>query len=178
MELLAIPGSVRSGSYNLALLNSMSELSSENTHITVFDRMKDIPPFDPDLGELEPPEAVTYLMSMIKGSDGVIFSTPEYAHGIPGVLKNALDWLVSSDVLVLKPVVVASVSTSGLGGIRAHTPLILVLSAMNSNVLVEGSINVPYASNQFDANNHLKDDLTKMAIGVSLAALERAIRNA
>ncbi|HEY0720082.1 MAG TPA: NAD(P)H-dependent oxidoreductase, partial [Gammaproteobacteria bacterium] len=72
MELLAIPGSIRSGSYNLALLYSMSELSSQGTNITVFDRMKDIPPFDPDIGDVETPEPVAYLMAKIRAADGVI----------------------------------------------------------------------------------------------------------
>lgn len=177
MEFLAIPGSVRPGSYNLALLKNMSKLSSKDTRITVFDRIKDIPIFDPDTGDDHIPEPVDYLMSKIRASDGVIISTPEYAHGVPGVIKNTLDWLVSSDAMVLKPVVVTSVSTSGLGGVRSHSPLLLILSAMNSNVVVEGSINVPYAQRKFDKNLNLIDEFTKKAIGVSLAALERAISN-
>jgi len=177
MKLLAIPGSIRSGSYNLALLQAMSKLSPKNIDITVFDKIKSIPLFDPETDDKDIPESVDYLMSKIRESDGVIISTPEYAHGVPGVLKNALDWLVSSDVLVLKPVVVTSVSTSGLGGVRSHSPLVLILSAMNSNVVVEGSFNVPYAHNKFDDSLNLTDELTKKVINVSLAALEQAINN-
>lgn len=178
MKLLAIPGSVRTGSYNLALLKNMSKLSSKGTDVTVFNRMKDIPIFNPDTNDEEIPEPVDYLISKIRESDGIIISTPEYAHGVPGVLKNALDWLVSSDALVLKPVVVTSVSTSGLGGVRSHSPLVLILSAMNSIVVVEGSINVPYAQKKFDKDLNLTDGFTKKAIGVSLSALEQAINNA
>lgn len=177
MKLLAIPGSVRSGSYNVALLNAMSMLSPNNINISVFDNIKHIPVFDPDTDDNEIPEPVNYLMSKIRVSDGLIISTPEYAHGVPGVLKNALDWLVSSDALVLKPVVVTSVSTSCLGGMRSHSPLVLILSAMNSNVVVEGSLNVPYAQNKFDQDSNLTDDFTKKAIAVSLAALEQAINS-
>jgi len=177
MELFAIPGSIRHGSYNVALLEAMSKLSPKGTNITVFEGIKDIPIFNPDTGDEEIPKPVDYLLSSIRKSDGVIISTPEYAHGVPGVLKNSLDWLVSSDALVLKPVAVTSVSTSGLGGVRSHGPLLLILSAMNSNVVVEGSINVPYAQQKFDKGYNLTDALTKKAIAVSLSALEQAVNN-
>lgn len=178
MELLAIPGSIRADSYNLALLQAMSLLAPQGIHINVFEKMKNIPIFDPSIDDENLPEPVVDLVSKLRASDGVIISTPEYAHGIPGVLKNMLDWLVSSDVLIVKPIVVTSVSTSGLGGVRAHSPLVLVLSAMNTHIVIEGSLNVPYANKKFDANNHLQDELTKKAIAVSLSALEQAINNA
>jgi len=178
MEILAIPGSVRSGSYNMALLEAMSKTSTNNINITVFDKIKHIPVFDPDIADEDIPEAVNYFIAKIRESDGVIISTPEYAHGLPGVLKNALDWLVASDALVLKPVVVTSVSTSGLGGVRAHNALVLILTAMNVNVVVEGAINVPYAQRKFDENLTLIDSLTTKAVQVSLLALEQAVKNA
>ncbi len=178
MNLLAISGSVRNGSYNLALLRAMKKLCPKNASVTVYDQMKDIPIFDPDIDDSDVPDSVCLLISMIREFDGVIISTPEYAHGVPGALKNTLDWLVSSDILILKPVVVTSVSTSGLGGVRSHSPLVLILSAMNTNVVVEGSINIPYAKRKFDKNMNLTDDLTKKAIGVSFLAMKQAIENA
>ena len=174
MEFLAIPGSVRHTSYNVALLNAMSKLSSNGTNITVFDSLKDIPVFDPTTPGEVIPGVVADLQARIRQADGVIISTPEYAHGVPGALKNALDWLVSSDALVLKPVVATSVSTSGLGGVRAHAPLVLILSAMNANVVVEGSLNIPYAQKKFNEKYQLIDELTQQAIAVSLSALEQA----
>lgn len=175
MRLLAIPGSIRKGSYNAALLEAMAKQAPKTTDITLYSRLEEIPIFDPDASDNQLPEPVLEVMEKIRESNGVIISTPEYAHGIPGVIKNLLDWMVASDVLILKPVVVTSVSTSGLGGVRSHAPLVQVLSAMNANVVVEGSLNVPYASNKFDADCQLIDDLTKRAIEVSLLALERAI---
>ena len=175
MELLAIPGSVRQRSYNRALLEAMSRQSAKYTNITLFNRLRDIPVFDPDVAEADMPEPVAELQSHIRKADGIIISTPEYAHGVPGVLKNLLDWFVSSDALVLKPVVVTSVSTSAMGGVRAHSPLVMVLNAMNTNVVVEGSMTVPYARKKFDAELNLIDDQTRQAIAVSLSALEQAI---
>lgn len=175
MRLLAIPGSIRKGSFNFALLDAMAKQAHETADIMLYKRLEEIPIFNPDVSDSELPEPVLHLMERIRESNGVIISTPEYAHGIPGVIKNLLDWLVASDVLILKPVVVTSVSTSGLGGARSHAPLVQVLSAMNANVVVEGSLNVPYANNKFDENCRLTDDLTKKAIEVSLLALEHAI---
>ncbi len=176
MKFLAIPGSIRTGSYNVALLQAMSTLSPDGTDITLFDGLKDIPIFDPEVNVTDLPEAVEALQSNIRATDGIIISTPEYAHGITGVLKNLLDWFVSSDTLVLKPVVVTSVSTSGLGGVRAHSPLVMNLTAMNAYVVVEGSMNVPYARQKFDAELNLTDTLTRQAMAVSLAALQQAVR--
>jgi chromate reductase, NAD(P)H dehydrogenase (quinone) len=178
MNLLGISGSVRTGSYNLALLKAMQEHQPKGTILSIYDQIKNIPIFDPELDETETPDSVASLISMMRKSDGLIISTPEYAHGVPGALKNTLDWLVSSDALILKPIVVTSVSTSGLGGVRSHSPLILILSAMNTNVVVEGSMNVPYAQSKFSKNLQLTDELTKRAIQISFMAMEQAVNNA
>ncbi|MCF6323964.1 MAG: NAD(P)H-dependent oxidoreductase [Gammaproteobacteria bacterium] len=175
MNILGISGSVRSGSYNLALLKSMKALCPDDVFLTIYDQIKLIPIFDPELDDDEIPESVCSLISMMRKSDGLIVSTPEYAHGVPGALKNTLDWLVSSDALILKPVVVTSVSTSGLGGIRSHSPLILILSAMNTNVIVEGSMNVPYAQSKFNDDLKLTDELTRRSIGISFMAIKQAV---
>ena len=178
MNLLGISGSVRNGSYNLALLKAMEELCPNDITLNLYDQIKQIPIFDPDLDDEKIPDSVYSLISMMRDSDGLIISTPEYAHGVPGALKNTLDWLVSSDVLILKPIVVTSVSTSGLGGVRSHSPLLLILSAMNTNVVVEGSMNVPYAQSKFNDELKLTDDLTKRAIEISFLAMSQAIENA
>jgi len=178
MNLLAISGSVRKDSYNLALLRAMEEQCPKGSSVIVYKQLKEIPTFDPDIDEKDTPDSVRSLISMMRESDGVIISTPEYAHGIPGALKNTLDWLVSSDVLILKPIVVTSVSTSGLGGVRSHNSLVLILSAMNVNVIIEGSMNVPYAHSKFDGNMKLTDKLTTKAIDTLLVAMRQSIEGA
>lgn len=177
MNLLGISGSVRNCSYNLALLNAMQELQPKDITLNIYDQIKNIPIFDPDIDEKELPTSVCSLISMMRNSDGLIISTPEYAHGVPGALKNTLDWLVSSDALILKPIVVTSVSTSGLGGVRSHSPLLLILSAMNTNVVVEGSMNVPYAQSKFNEGLQLTDELTRRAIEISFMAMSQAVKN-
>lgn len=175
MNILAISGSLRNNSYNTALLKALADSAPPQLRIEVFNRIGSIPPFDAELSEDLIPDSVSALRKRIESSDAVIISTPEYAHGVPGALKNALDWLVNAGELVLKPVAVMSVSTSGLGGIRSSGPLTLILSAMNWNVVVEASVNIPYASNRFNHDLELTDGITLQRLKCSLAALERAI---
>lgn len=175
MEILAISGSVRPDSYNTALLRAISKSSPSHINVTIYDSINELPIFSPDVTEEEHPESVRKLIASIRESDGLIISSPEYAHGISGVLKNLLDWLVASDAIILKPVVITSVSTSGLGGVRAFSALVQILSAMNSNVVIDGSLCIPYAKVKFDTDLNLVDQVTIKAIEVLLFALEQAI---
>jgi NAD(P)H-dependent FMN reductase len=175
VEILAISGSIRSDSYNFALLRSFAKLSPENVNVTLLTSIEDIPLFHPEVDEETFPKSVNSLISKIRKSDGVIISSPEYAHGVPGGLKNLLDWLVATDALILKPVVVTTVSTSGLGGVRSYSALVQILSAMNSHVVIEGSFCVPYARIKFDATLNLRDEVTEKLVDVSFSALARTI---
>lgn len=177
MNFFAISGSVRQGSYNSALLEAMKNLCPEDDTFSVYKNLECIPAFNPDDEQNGLPGVVEELLVEIRKADAVVISTPEYAHGIPGALKNALDWVVSSDAVVLKPVVGTSVSSSGLGGVRSHAPLVLVLSAMNANVVVEGSFNVPFAQRKFDSTLKLIDEITISAIKHSFMALKQAVKN-
>jgi len=175
MEILAISGSIRTTSFNTALLNCTSRLSPEHLNINLSDSIASIPVFNPEIAEDDYPQIVKKLIDEIRRSDGVIISAPEYAHGISGALKNVLDWLVSSDALVLKPVMLASVSTSGLGGVRSYCSLVQVLTAMNCNVVIEASLCIPFAVVKFDDASNLIDDLTEQRIKLALKAFEKMI---
>jgi NAD(P)H-dependent FMN reductase len=175
ISILAISGSLRNNSYNTALLRSAVELAPDDTTITLYDRLDEVPNFDPLAAGTEMPEAVKDFRTLLEQADGVIVSTPEYAYGISGVLKNALDWVVATGELVMKPVVVTSVSTSELGGARAHYALLTVLHAMNARVLVEASLNIPFASSKFDANGKLRDELSLRGLENSLRHLQTSI---
>ena len=105
MRILAIPGSLGSQSSNRVLLEALQRLAPENTEIAIFDGISELPYFNPDLDRegTEAPLSVARLRAQIAEAMGLIISTPEYAHGISGVLKNALDWLVSNPPIVGKP---------------------------------------------------------------------------
>src|SRR4051812_27411538 len=102
ISLLAISGSLRARSSNTAILHAIAQMANDTIEVKIFDGLAKLPHFDPDNteGEVE----VAYFRKCLKESDGIIICTPEYAFGVPGVLKNALDWSVSSGEFNEKPV--------------------------------------------------------------------------
>ena len=125
MKILAISGSLRKKSYNTAIINTLAVLNPE---VEVYKDLGQLPLFNQDLDkhDLEEdysPLQVRNLREKINETDVLVISTPEYAFEIPGVLKNALDWLVSSSSMVDKPVLIISASTSGIGADKVNEVL-------------------------------------------------------
>jgi chromate reductase len=116
MKILAISGSLRAESTNGALLRAAAALAPPGMSFELYgEAMAAVPAFNPDHdfeGAVAPPP-VTELRALLAGADGVLICTPEYAHGVPGALKNALDWIVSSGELTDKPLVLLAASPSG-----------------------------------------------------------------
>jgi chromate reductase len=135
MKIVAITGSLRAGSGNVVALRAAAAIAPPSMEILVYEGIGGLPHFNPDLdyeGAVAPPP-VAELRALLDGASGVLVSSPEYAHGVPGTLKNALDWLVSTDVLGGKPVVLLNVSASG--GEHAQAALAETLRTMGANVL-------------------------------------------
>lgn len=103
MKILGISGSLRAASANTALLRTAATLTPSGVTLVVYDGVGNLPHFNPELDQEPLPLAVTDFRSQLNSSAGVIISSPEYAHGIPGVLKNALDWLVASGSFTKSP---------------------------------------------------------------------------
>src|SRR3954464_15134672 len=131
MKIIAICGSLRAQSSNLALLRAAANIAAE---VRIYDGMGNLPHFNPDddIEGATPPPAVAELRAMLAGADGILISSPEYAHGVPGSLKNMLDWLVSDGALVGKPV--ALINASPVGGQFARDSLVETLRTMNWRV--------------------------------------------
>src|SRR6059036_648681 len=106
LRLLAISGSLRSASSNTTMLHALQAIAPAGVIVSLYDGLGDLPYFNPDLdGETNtPPQSVGQLRTQIGQADGLLISSPEYAHGVPGVLKNALDWLVSDAAMIYKPI--------------------------------------------------------------------------
>lgn len=114
LNILAISGSLRAASTNSALVAALARNAPSGYHVTVYDGLGRLPIFNPDdEGERTPSEAAN-LIDAVTGADGIIVSCPEYAHGVPGGLKNALDWLVSRDAAVAKPAMLVHASARSL----------------------------------------------------------------
>ena len=145
MKVLAISGSLRRDSHNTALLRAAARRVPAGVELELWDGLKAVPPYDEDddpsserTDAETAPAAVTALRSAIAGADAVLFSTPEYNHSVPGVLKNALDWVsrpVASNPLRSKPVAVVGASTGIFGAVWAQAELRKVLAALGARVL-------------------------------------------
>ena len=110
MRILAISGSLRAGSSNSTLLEAASVLAPASVEFRIYRGLGDLPHFNPDLDTDPPHPAVLDFRNQLSWADGVAISTPEYAHGVPGTLKNALDWVVGSGEFFEKPVFLLNAS--------------------------------------------------------------------
>jgi NAD(P)H-dependent FMN reductase len=115
-KILAISGSTRITSTNMNLIKAIAELTTENFDITIFNGLTEIPHFNPDLDHENPPEQVIAFRNLLRQFNGVLICTPEYAMGVPGSLKNAIDWTVSSMEFSQKPTALITASTHGEKG--------------------------------------------------------------
>ena len=175
MHILAISGSLRASSTSTALVRAAKKLVAEQIQITLYDRLAELPHFSPDLDGNIPNEAVAQLRKQIQEADGVLICTPEYAFGVPGSLKNGLDWTVSSGDFSGKPVAVVSSSSLWGGGDKAQASLLLTLSALGAKVPDGGTLAIPNANKKLDASGELADAETIQALKSVLDALTQAI---
>ena len=172
-HIFAIPGSLRSGSSNHAVLNFLKKLASPDIAFTIYDRLADIPPFDPGNDHESPHEAVSELRSFIINADAVIICTPEYAYGIPGQLKNALDWTVSSGSFTGK---LTALITASTGGENAHEALKKVLGAIDASRPEEATLLISFIRSKMDGSGNITDEHTTESLKAVLATVINAIK--
>jgi NAD(P)H-dependent FMN reductase len=146
MQFLAISGSLRAASTNSSLLRAAAILAPEDVTINFYDELGGLPHFNPDMDNA-PPSSISRFRQQLRSAAGVIISTPEYAHGVPGALKNALDWLVASGELYEKPVALFSASPRAN---YAHASLAETLNVMTARVVSEACIVLPLIGKNLD----------------------------
>src|SRR4051794_9551616 len=138
MRVLGISGSLRRDSHNTELLRAAASLLPSGVEFELYEGLRDIPLYDEDVCATEQPAAVLRLKERIAAADAVLFATPEYNHSIPGVLKNALDWVsrpLAETPLKAKPVAVIGASTGMFGAVWAQAELRKVLGAIGAKVI-------------------------------------------
>jgi chromate reductase len=151
MRIVAISGSLRASSSTSAVLRLAREVAPAHVDVTFYEGVGDLPHFTPDLDTDDPPAAVQTLRAVLREADALLICTPEYAHGMPGSLKNMLDWLVSWPELVGKRIAALSASPSSDGGSYAHAWLVQTLEVMSTNVVA--TLIIPYVKNRLAAND-------------------------
>jgi chromate reductase, NAD(P)H dehydrogenase (quinone) len=166
-HVLAVAGSLRRDSINLALLRAAAQLAPACLAVTVFDRLATVPLFNEDVEARGLPPGVKAFREEVAAADGLLISTPEYNHSMPGVLKNAIDWLsrpAPDTVLVGKPVAVVGATTGYWGTRLAQAALRQVLFSTQSLVLQRPGFSARNARDLFDADGQLIDVATTEAL--------------
>ncbi|MFN2427115.1 MAG: NADPH-dependent FMN reductase [Candidatus Binatia bacterium] len=169
MRILAISGSLKATSSNSALLRAAAAVAPEHTFTFYDQQIGELPHFRPDLDEegAIAPLPVAELRRLVAEADALLISCPEYAHGVPGSFKNALDWLVSSSELTDKPV---ALLMAGPGGAtHAWAALAPTLRVMGCRLVFEASLVV--ARRHFTDDGHVADPALESEIRKALAAL-------
>ena len=139
MKVLALSGSLRTASINSAFCRAASRLAPAPLEVALYPGPGKLPLFNPDL-EADPPRAVREFRAAVEGAGALLIASPEYAHGISGVLKNALDWLVSFEGFIGKPVALVNTSPRAR---HAHEALREILQTMSARILSEASVTLP-----------------------------------
>lgn len=171
MNILAISGSLRRASSNTTLLRAAMLLAPDNMTITLYEGLGDLPHFNPDLEGAEA-QSVLDFRAQLQASDGVLISSPEYAHGVPGSLKNALDWLVASGELVYKPVALLNPSPRST---YAQASLAEILSVMTAHIVANACVTLPVAGKPINEHEIAARPEFAPALKASLSAFEQAI---
>ena len=177
LSILGITGSLRKASFNTALLRAATELSPPDVNIEIAD-LAGIPPFNQD-DELSPPAAVSDLKRRIRAADGVLFSTPEYNYSIPGVLKNAIDWIsrpYGDNAWDGKPVAVMGASPGPLGTARCQYHLRQSFLNLNVIAVTRPEVMLGNANQRFDEDLRLVDEKSREMVGRLIEALAALIR--
>ena len=146
VKLLALSGSLRAQSRNSALLRAAAVVAPANISLTLYRELSSLPPFNPDLDPQCIP-AVLALSRVVGAADGLLFACPEYAHGVPGALKNALDWLVAGEEFVHKPIALWNASPRAA---HAQAALAEIVSTMSGRIVSDACIAVPLLGTTFD----------------------------
>jgi chromate reductase len=171
LQVMGIAGSIRAGSYNRALLAAAVELAPEGVTITPWDGLREVPHYDAGLdNDEERPPVVADLKRRVAECDALLLVTPEYNHSVPGVLKNALDWVSrpgGRSPLAGKPAGIMGVSTSAVGTARSQIHLREILYSTRSHTFPHGGVLVASAAGKF-SDGRLADEATRTFLAAYL----------
>ena len=172
IKILAISGSTRKSSSNLNLIKAIAGLTTEVFTITIFEGLSELPHFNPDIDNESVPEHVTGFRQQLRDADGILICTPEYAIGVPGTLKNAIDWTVSSMEFSQKPV---ALITASLSGERAHQSLLGTLLIIEARMTKDTQLLVSSIKTKVSSDSKITDPETLNSINKLTKSLTEMI---
>ena len=176
-RIMGISGSLRRESFNTSLLNAAAGLAPEGVEIDAR-TIHGVPLYDADVERAGIPEAVAALRDGLEAADGLLLVTPEYNNGMPGVFKNAIDWMSSGPAAALfkgKPVALIGASPGPFGTTQAQTNWLPVLRTLGMSPWFEGRLMVSRAREVFDDNGALTDARTREKLAEFVAGFAGAI---
>lgn len=173
MKVLAFSGSLRSRSSNTAILRAAKILAPADIEVELFDYLGDLPPFNPDLEETVLPAAVSRFRGQVASATALLISSPEYAHGVPGSLKNALDWLVGDTRFAGK-----HFALIGIEGRAEYTQAALreTLRTMAAQIVEPACVVLAHRARLFDTETLIADAEVVALLRAALTSLARAAR--
>lgn len=174
---LALPGSLRRHSYNKQLLAAAGLHARSMLSIRIYEDLASVPPFNEDLEAGDLPKGVSMLVAALAQADALLIATPEYNQGLPGVLKNAIDWLSRSepDLFDGKPTAILGASAGPWGTRLAQASLRHTLAACGAIVMAQPQIYVREAANVFDSDGALTDERLRGSLSAFVASFHRWI---
>jgi chromate reductase, NAD(P)H dehydrogenase (quinone) len=175
MRILAVSGSLRRASTNTAALEALARLAPEGVKLLLYRDLATLPPFNPDddIEHKPKPEPVATLRALVGASDALVIAAPEYAHGLPGALKNALDWLVASETFAGKPTALLNTSPRAF---HAQASLREILSTMAARLIPEAFVSISLTGRAVTLDEILADAVCTQRLTESLEALIAATR--
>jgi chromate reductase len=156
-KVIAISGSTRAQSSNLNLIKAIAGLAADKFDVTIYNDLLEVPHFNPDLDNENPPAAITHFRNTLRGFDGFLICTPEYAMGVPGTLKNAIDWTVSSMEFWRKPTALITASSYGYKG---HQALMETLKIIEARVTDSTQLVISFIKTKVNVNGEITDEKT------------------
>jgi chromate reductase, NAD(P)H dehydrogenase (quinone) len=175
VRVLAISGSLRRASTNTAALEALARLAPEGVKVLVYGDLTKLPPFNPDhdMEDKPKPEPIETLRALVDASDALVIAAPEYAHGLPGALKNALDWLVASETFAGKPTALINTSPRAF---HAQASLREILSTMAARLIPEAFVSISLTGKAATPDDILADTVCTRRLTESLEALLAAAK--
>jgi chromate reductase len=173
-RLLAISGSLRTASVNTAVLEAARLVAPAGVEISLWRGLASLPAFDPDRDGAPLPADVATLRAAVGGADGLLIACPEYAHGVPGAFKNALDWLVSAPEFGGKPVALVNTAARAF---HAQAQLRETLVTMSARLAAEAFVTLPFIAPASDAMALAADERVAAPLRVALSTFAAFIHS-
>lgn len=167
-HVLAIIGSTRANSFNLNLVKAFAKQAAHQFDVHIFEGIGNLPHFNPDLDTENPPQEIVAFRKLIEHADALLICTPEYVFSLPGSLKNAIEWCVSTTLFSQKPTGLITASASGQ---KAHEELQLIMGTVEAKMTKATTLLIPGIKSRFDSKGTLDQPTIKL-----LQAFEQAFK--